>query len=74
MKNHADKRVIFAALIGNSAITLLKFIAAFVSGIAAMTAEAFHSTADSVNQLMLLIGLARSKKPPDDDHPFGYGK
>ncbi|MGD8774621.1 MAG: cation diffusion facilitator family transporter [Syntrophobacterales bacterium] len=74
MQKHSDKKVIYAALIGNSAIAVMKFIAAFFSGSAAMLAEGFHSTADSGNQIMLLIGQARSTKPPDDRHPFGYGK
>ena len=39
-----------------------------------MLAEGFHSAADSLNQVMLLIGFKRSARPPDDEHPFGYGK
>ncbi|UCE83140.1 MAG: cation transporter [Deltaproteobacteria bacterium] len=74
MKKHSDKKVIYTALIGNSAIAVMKFIAAFFSGSAAMLAEGFHSTADSGNQVMLLIGQARSTKPPDERHPYGYGK
>jgi cation diffusion facilitator family transporter len=74
MKKHSDKKVIYAALIGNSAIGVMKFIVAAISGSAAMLAEGFHSAADSGNQLMLLIGLARAKRPADDKHPFGYGK
>lgn len=74
MKSHGAKKVVFAALIGNAAIALMKFIVAFISGSAAMLAEAFHSTADSANQVMLLFGLARSRRPPDDKHPFGYSK
>ena len=74
MKKHSDKKVIYAALVGNFAIAVMKFIVAFISGSAAMLAEAFHSTADTGNQIMLLIGHARSKKPPDESHPFGYGK
>ncbi|MBC8430880.1 MAG: cation transporter [Desulfobacterales bacterium] len=74
MKKHSDKKVIYAALIGNSAIAVMKFIAAVSSGSAAMLAEGFHSTADSVNQIMLLIGHKRAARPPDEKHPFGYGK
>lgn len=74
MKKHSDKKVIYAALFGNSAIAVMKFIVAVFSGSAAMLAEGFHSTADSVNQLMLLIGLKRAARPPDENHPFGYGK
>ena len=60
MKKHSDKKIIYAALFGNSAIAVMKFIVAVSSGSAAMLAEGFHSTADSVNQMMLLIGHNRA--------------
>jgi cation diffusion facilitator family transporter len=74
MKKHSDKKVVYAALVGNSAIAVMKFVVAIFSGSAAMLAEGFHSAADSLNQIMLLIGFKRSARPPDDEHPFGYGK
>ena len=39
-----------------------------------MLAEAIHSLADSGNQLLLIVGLSRAKRPPNLDHPLGYGK
>ncbi|MFC2173089.1 cation diffusion facilitator family transporter [Acidobacteriota bacterium] len=74
MAAHSDKKVIIAALIGNGCIAIMKFAVAVLSGSAAMLAEGFHSVADTGNQIMLLVGQNRSKRPPDERHPFGYAK
>lgn len=69
-----SKRVVIAAIIGNGAIMVLKFVAAFISHSSAMLAEAFHSLADTGNQALLLLGFTLSARPADEKHPFGYGK
>ncbi len=66
-------RVVIAALAVNVAIAAFKFVAAALSRSSAMLAEAFHSTADTANQIFLLIGMRKSARPPDREHPFGYG-
>ena len=57
----------------NLLIALAKLMTGLASGSAAMLAEAAHSLADTLNQGFLLAALRRSEKPPDRDHPFGYG-
>ncbi|MBW9264417.1 cation diffusion facilitator family transporter [Candidatus Thiodiazotropha sp. LNASS1] len=69
-----SKKVIYAALIGNSLISITKFAAAFVTGSSAMLSEGIHSMVDTGNQGLLLHGIARSKKPADEAFPFGHGK
>ena len=68
-----SKTAVIAALAGNAALTLLKGVTAAMTGSAAMLAETFHSAADTGNQILLFLGMRLSQRPPDRNHPFGYG-
>jgi divalent metal cation (Fe/Co/Zn/Cd) transporter len=74
MDSGSGKKTIFAAIGANLAITITKFIAAAVTGSSAMLSEGIHSTVDTANELLLLLGIHLSKKPPDENHPFGHGQ
>jgi cation diffusion facilitator family transporter len=83
MRNTADARertaadgstrVVYAALAGNVAITVAKLVAYVMSRSSAMLTEAIHSLVDSTDQILLLIGQSRGRRPADPDHPLGHG-
>ena len=72
MSSHGSNKAIIFALAGNLLIAIIKYIVAFITGSAAMLAESIHSTADSFNQVLLLIGHKKAKKSPSEMHSFGY--
>jgi cation diffusion facilitator family transporter len=74
MAHSGSRKVIFAALVGNALISVTKLAAATFTGSSAMLSEGIHSLVDTGNQILLLIGLAKAKRAPDPQHPFGYGK
>lgn len=69
-----NRKVVNAALVGNLAIAVTKFVAAALTGSSAMLSEGVHSLVDTCNELLLLHGMRRAALPPDEDHPFGYGR
>ncbi len=66
--------VLFGALAANLGIGIAKFVAAGITGSSSMLSEGFHSCVDSLNQVLLLYGQHRAKRPADAAHPFGYGR
>src|ERR1700729_1642045 len=74
MAKSGTLKAVWAALLGNLLVAAAKFAAAALTGSAAMLSEAVHSLVDTINELLLLYGMARSTRPADRQHPLGYAR
>lgn len=68
-----SQAAVYAAIAGNVALAIIKGIAAIVTGSAAMLSESMHSLVDTGNGGLLLLGMHLSRRPADENHPFGHG-
>jgi cation diffusion facilitator family transporter len=68
-----SKKAVVAAIIGNLAIAVIKFVAGAITGSSAMISEGIHSVVDTGNGGLLYHGLNRGARPADEHHPFGHG-
>jgi len=74
MSAEGGNKAVLAALLANSGIAVMKFLAFALTGASSMLAEGIHSVADSGNQLLLLLGGKRSRREATAEHPFGFGR
>lgn len=69
-----SKWTLYAAFAANASIAIVKFVAAVISGSAAMFAEGLHSVVDTGDTVLLVVGTRLSRRPPTRTHPFGHGQ
>ncbi len=73
-KNKYIVREGWISIVANILLFGLKYWAGIVTGSIALIADAWHTLTDSVSSVIVLIGGKISRKPADDDHPFGHGR
>lgn len=69
-----NRKAVLTAILADLGIATAKFIAFLMTRSSAMLSETIHSLVDAGNGSMLVLGLHRARRPPDQSHPFGYGK
>jgi len=69
-----SRTAVYGAIAANIAIAVVKFTVAGITGSSAMLSEGVHSAVDTLNGILLLVGLRLSQRPATDEHPFGHGK
>jgi cation diffusion facilitator family transporter len=68
------RRAAAVSLIYNVTLTVLKLIAAAVTGSVSLLSEGVHSATDVVASTFALLSIRAASVPPDEDHPYGHGK
>ena len=67
-------RVLLRVLLLNLAVALAKLVLGYTTGAVSVISDGFHSLTDAASNVMAMIGLRASRKPPDEDHPYGHRK
>jgi len=66
--------VLVRVLLFNLAVAGAKLALGYATGAVSVVSDGFHSLADSASNIIGLVGLRFSRKPPDSDHPYGHRK
>jgi cation diffusion facilitator family transporter len=72
-RRRGSRPTLIVAFAANLLVAAAKLAAGLITGSAALLAEAAHSAADSTNEILLGVSFGRARRPPDAEHPFGYG-
>ena len=67
-------RVLLRVLALNLIVAAAKLVLGYTTGAVSIVSDGFHSLTDSAANIIGLIGLRASRKPPDVDHPYGHRK
>lgn len=73
-KQKYTNRAGWLSIIGNLLLSALKYWAGISTGSLALVADAWHSLSDIITSAIVLIGGKISRKPADEEHPFGHGR
>ncbi|MCK5820818.1 MAG: cation transporter [Bacteroidales bacterium] len=67
-------RLGWISIIGNVILFVLKYVAGIMSGSIALITDAWHTLTDTLSSVILIVGIRVSRKPADEEHPFGHGR
>ena len=73
-RNRQGEFVIWLGIACNAALAVMKAAIGVVGYSKALIADAVNSASDVFGSIAVLVGLKVSRKPPDEDHPYGHGK
>ncbi|MFS8858429.1 cation diffusion facilitator family transporter [Synechococcus sp. H55.7] len=73
-RQHQVQRVLYVTLGLNLLVFLVKLGLGLATGSLSLVADALHSSADSVSNILALLAARFSSPEPDEEHPYGHSK
>lgn len=73
-RSRAVARVLLRVLVLNLIVALAKIAFGYMSGAISVLSDGFHSLTDASANVVGIIGVRASGRPPDEDHPYGHRK
>lgn len=67
-------RVLWRVFLLNLVVALAKIAFGYASGAVSVLSDGFHSLTDAASNVVGLVGVRASQRPPDADHPYGHRK
>lgn len=72
--NSASILAVWISLISNIVLTILKIAVGTIFHSPVLLADGYHNAGDVVASAAALTSMHISKRPADEDHPYGHGK
>jgi len=73
-RHQAVSRVLLQVLVLNLLVAGAKLMFGYATGAISILSDGFHSLTDCASNVMGLVAMRVSRKPPDEDHPYGHRK
>ena len=73
-REKSGRKAIIVGISGNAVLVIFNFIVGTLSGSTALIAESAHTFSDILDSSIAFIGFKIGLKPPDIEHPYGYGR
>lgn len=74
MNDNAPIIAVWISLISNIILTVLKIVVGTLFHSPVLLADGYHNAGDVVASAAALTSMRISKRPADEDHPYGHGK
>ena len=65
-------RVSMVSIVGNTVLSIFKFLAGIFAHSGAMVSDAVHSASDVFSSVIVIIGVKLSTRASDKEHPYGH--